>query len=71
MDGPDGVRQAVAPCQNEARQLDLPAGAGNRRRQIHDLRIFDLEEAAVVIGFAERPDQWQNGGTAAQKIDKL
>ncbi|MNU90877.1 hypothetical protein D3C71_807560 [compost metagenome] len=65
MDGPDGVRQAVAPGENETRQFDEPAGAGNRRRQIHDLRVFDLEEAAIVIRLTQRPDQRQNGGSAA------
>ena len=68
---PDGVRQAVAPGENETRQLDQPAGAGNRRRQIHDFRIFDLEKAAVVIRFAQGADQRQNGGPAAQKIDEF
>lgn len=71
VDVEDHLRQAVSPGENEAAEFDEPCRSGKRRREVEDRRHLGVEEAAVVVGLAERPDHRQDRRTAAEQIDEF
>jgi hypothetical protein len=65
------LRKLVAPGEDQPAEFEQACGAADRQRQVHLLRRHQVEIAAVVIGFAERPDDRQDRRTAAEQIDEF
>ncbi len=63
--------QAVAPGEHEAGKLDEARRAGQRFGHVEKCGRHLVEEAAVVIGLAQCPDDRQDRRFAAEEIDEF